>query len=652
MQKINNENNEIIIVRSLTDSDLGLFAVQRPSIASKQRAININAKIAERLLCKEKFEENEALLTCRIIFDNVDEESVRLIGKGGKNWRLGGNKIEGDAFSHLDSRDFVLIRSVEKNDGTSLVTMLFISRSIQRAKHAKVGLLTRDSMKDSMALYLEGSAGFDDLAMMFPAVKVNGHTNGHKHDFTQPPPKTPAFPPMPEDILGRPTKHLTIKEKVRSPFLFEQMFKASGDLSAHEHVTFLETVEALASQLRSALVASNSIIKLEKNHPRAWAAVKDQAIGFVDGGLANLPMLGATPVAARVGGYVVRPGNMTPEREQFIELKRLISELYASTDGGIYDGYFPDVSALRDAARISIEAAGAVKLVKEIPDLKYLFMHGALVNPVSRYTDIMRDKKMVCPFPDFSGEALTELLTGVDPVPIGRDANFIAVYLRQLQALENSDISICGVIEREATTASVIHSVLTNLDDQVIADVLPMPPATWKKEFRRAITPEEESDFYGGRITDSLLFRCVLEPGEALVPVEINRNEMRRAPAAWHDTIKHYPKPLVSYLQSSEWSSPIRLEIFGKDNGNFENIADLIYHCSLLLPKYAFPAGLDIVDKFARVPNWMSKPVNTHTVVQALKQAIDREDEKLFNTIRRKLCGSDREWLLRPGFNK
>lgn len=654
MQKINSENNEIIIVRSLTDSDLGLFAVQRPLTASKQRAININAKIAERLLCKEKFEKNEAQLTCRILFDNVEEESVRRIRKGGKNWRLGGNKVEGDIFSHLDSRDFALIRSVEKNDGTSLVTILFISKSIQRAKHAKVGLLTGDSMRDSMSLYREGSAGFDDLALLFPAAKVAGNTNGHKLYSTQlkDPQKIETFPPMPEDILGRPARHLTIKEKVRSPFLFEQMFKASGDLSAHEHVIFLETVEALASQLRSALLASNRIIKLEKNHPRAWAAVKDQAIGFVDGGLAGLSMLGATPVAARVGGYIVRPGNTTPEREQFIELKRLISELYASADGGVYDGHFPEVSALRDAARISIEAAGAVKLVKEIPDLKHLFMHGALVNPVSRYTDMMQNEKVVCRFPNFSGEALRELLTGVDPVPAGRDANFIAIYLRQLQALESSDISVCGVIEREATTASVIRSVLNSLDDLVIADVLSMPPATWKKEFRRAVTPEDESDFYGGRITDSLLFRCVLEPGEALVPVEIDRNEMRRAPAAWHDTITHYPKPQVSYLQPSEWSSPIRLEIFGRDKGKFENIADLIYHCSLLLPKYAFPAGLDIVDKFARVPNWMSKPVNTHTAVQALKQAIDREDEKLFNTIRRMLCGSDREWLLRPGFTR
>jgi hypothetical protein len=69
----------------------------------------------------------------------------------------------------------------------------------------------------------------------------------------------------------------------------------------------------------------------------------------------------------------------------------------------------------------------------------------------------------------------------------------------------------------------------------------------------------------------------------------------------------------------------------------------------MLLPQYAFPAGLDIVDKFARIPNWMSTPVNTNTVVQALKRALDRDDTRLFDALRRMLCGSGREWLLRPG---
>ena len=47
--------NEVIIVRSLKDSDLGLFAVHRPTARSKQRAININSNLAEKLVSPEIF---------------------------------------------------------------------------------------------------------------------------------------------------------------------------------------------------------------------------------------------------------------------------------------------------------------------------------------------------------------------------------------------------------------------------------------------------------------------------------------------------------------------------------------------------------------------------------------------------------------------
>lgn len=646
----NTKANEIIAVRSLTDSDLGIFAAHRPAISSKQRALNINAHIAYRLLSPEYFNSSKANFECQIILGSTFQSSRRDFSKVGKNWRLGGKKIEGEEFEQLDSRDFALIRSVEHNEGAYPITILFVSRAIERLKHAQVVRLVEPTMKDSMAVYLEGSAGFQELSMMFPIsanmAEVNepqlGPLSGKRRV---------SFPPMPRDESSKPRSH-TIKDKLRSPHIFEQMLKVSSDLSAPAQISFLENIELLASQLRTVLAANNRIIRLEKNHPKVWKSVEGQPTGFVDGGLANLSMLGSAPIAARVGGYVVRPGDKSSDRERFIVLKKLINEMYSDSDGGIYNGSFPDYGALRDAARISIEAAGAVRLIDEEPALRFLFLHGALVNPVSRYTDVMHDGQPRFIFPDFSTEALTELLPRNSSMPQGRGANFISVYLRQLKALENSNASVCGVIEREATTTTAIRAVLRSLDDTDIAPHLPMPPAKWKQWFLSIVDPVGEDEGLGQRITDSLLFRCVLEPCEALVPVEIDRNELRRAPNAWKDFIAHYPKPLVSYLQPNEWSAPIRLEIFSKDLDNFEQTAELILHCSLLLPRYAFPAGLDIVDKFARIPNWMSKPINTNTAVQALKRALYKGDEKIFDRLRSMLCGSNREWLLRPSIIK
>jgi len=179
-------------------------------------------------------------------------------------------------------------------------------------------------------------------------------------------------------------------------------------------------------------------------------------------------------------------------------------------------------------------------------------MHGALVNPVSRYTDVMKDKKVRYAFPHFSSDALKELLPASDSARSGRDANFISVYLRQLELLMASKTTVCGVVERESHTTSVIRQIINGLDDEAIRPLLPLPPEQWKDWFIASIDPADEEDGQGQRITDPLLFRCVLEPGEALRSVKINRNEMRRAPEAWKDKIVHYPAPVVSYLQPTE----------------------------------------------------------------------------------------------------
>lgn len=262
-------------------------------------------------------------------------------------------------------------------------------------------------------------------------------------------------------------------------------------------------------------------------------------------------MLGSAPIAARVGGYVVVPGARGPERENFVVLKYLIDELYSSHGGGVYDDSFPDIGALRDAARISIEAAGAVRLLSDYSDLKWLLVHGALVNPVSRYTDVMQEGRVRHRFPDFSKSALAELLPGANFTGRDRDHNFISVHRRQLQFLEATETVVCGVIERESTTTSVCRAVLDSLPDDIIRDLLPEPPGEWKRWFRNAVDPSDDDDFEGQRITDSLLFRCVLEPGEALVPIDINRNDLRKAPQAWSQVISLYPTPRVTYLQVS-----------------------------------------------------------------------------------------------------
>ena len=642
--------NEIIVVRSLKDSDLGLFAVHRPAARSKQRAININAHLAARLLAPTIFAAGGAELECLCIFGDVVIPGKRHFGKVGKNWRLGGKMIEGDAFASLDSADFALIRSVEYNDGSTPITVTFVSRKTDRVTHAGLAAIVARSMKDSMALYDAMTDGFADL-MPYCATGT-AFTSGlpARRRATAP---QHAIPIMPRDDApssqGRPR---TVHEKIRSSYMMERMLRAAADLSAPAQLRFIETVERLASQLREVLLATGGIVNIKHDHHDFWTSVAGQTIGFVDGGLANLSMLGSAPIAARVGGYWVTPGDRTPDREQFKMLKHLIDDLYAHDEGGVYDDVFPDIGALRDAARISIEAAGVVQMLQDVPKARWILLHGSLVNPVSRYTDVMEEGRVRHRFPHFSSTALSELLRPEDLPRADRDTNFISVHLRQLEIMRDSEAVVCGVVEREGTSSTVCRTLVMSLDDQAIAPLLPDPPAKWKKWFLNALDPADDPESEGQRITDSLLFRCVLQPGEALSPVVIERNEMRRAPKAWADLIVKYPKPHVSYVQVSEWSAPFRLEMFENKLPLFERTAALVSHCSLLLPRYAFPVGLDIADKFAKVPNWMTRPVNTHATVQALKGALEAGDTRSFDALRRLLCGSGREWLLRPSVHR
>ena len=584
-------------------------------------------------------------LDCTSVFGKEVRRTERRFSKTHKNWRLGGPKIEGIAFAELDSKDFMLLRSVPANDGTQPVVISFICRKTDRIVHAGIAAVVESHLHASMAAFSDDHESFHDLAVHCSARVPARHTS------TSSPARRPV-PPMPRDELPPPRPRQNVADKVMSPHILEPMLKVAADLSAPAQVRFLRTVGALAEQLRTVLLHTDGIVRIDRDHGAFWKSLSGRRIGFVDGGLANLSMLGSAPIAARVGGYSVIPGVRGEKREDFIFLKHLIDELYSSEDGGVYNDSFPDTGALRDAARISIEVAGAVQMLTRHSDLQALLLHGALVNPVSRYSDVMRDGRTHHRFPDFSDRALTTLLPGEEQPRRGRDRNFISVHLRQLELLRDAEPTICGVVERESSTASVCRAVLASLKNHEIGDILPEPPDGWKRRFRDLIDPAGDDDVEGPRITDALLFRCVLYPGEALRPVELDRNDLRRAPHAWQPTIARYPRPWVSYLQVNEWTSPIRLEMFRRSTDTFENTAKLVMHCALLLPRYAFPVGLDIVDKFARIPNWLSRPVNSATVVRALKIALDDDDTTLFHQLRTMLCGSGRDFLLRPGITR
>ncbi|MEI7752435.1 MAG: DNA double-strand break repair nuclease NurA, partial [Candidatus Omnitrophota bacterium] len=444
------------------------------------------------------------------------------------------------------------------------------------------------------------------------------------------PPSVPYFPDIKKKSESSKSK---IRQTIESSHVITQLLAATATLSAQSQSDYLGVLETIATQIREKLEAMGKIKKVEIQHNRLWLSVKNKKIAFIDGGMANMASLGSAPIAIRVGSYVVKPGTEGPEREAFDFEIQLVGELYQSgmAGEGIFDGLDEDIDRMKDVARICLETAGAIKLAeRKEPD--FIFMHGPLVNPVSMYS--------YKGFPNFSAQGLEFLLPEKERERTGHDANFIRVHLAQLRFLQSCKAVTCGVIERSSNSTLVAQAYINLMcKDQLITNA---DADVFKQRLREF------------KISDSILFECVLNEAEYMEPIPINKNEYYpgRTPDIWMQDLKDYPLPSVSFMKPSQMSSPVRVEMFECSLGKAERIFDLLVHSSRLLPQYAFPAGLDIVDKHSKIPNWMTRPINARLSAQIMKKALETKNPTMINAMRRMLCNSPRDMMFRPGIFK
>lgn len=164
------KRGEIIVVRSLAESDLGIFSMHRLSATSKQRAVALTTPVARKLLSDRLFTAGGADFDMICVYRGYGNREFRNIGKVGKNWRLGGRKITANGCAFLDSKDFVLLRSVSGNDGDHPILMTFIGRQRERLLHAGIVASLGDSFQSSVAVVTAGSDAFTALNAAFPSV--------------------------------------------------------------------------------------------------------------------------------------------------------------------------------------------------------------------------------------------------------------------------------------------------------------------------------------------------------------------------------------------------------------------------------------------------------------------------------------------------
>jgi hypothetical protein len=405
------------------------------------------------------------------------------------------------------------------------------------------------------------------------------------------------------------------------------MLHVAARSSAQAQESFVERLCAVAAAVRGVFDANGLIRRLEYRPNAYWPSIKGQEVAFLDGGVANIDLPSAAPIGIRVGSYTVRPGERDlSKRERFDIALSVVDDLYAE-DGATYDDDFLDQAKLRDAARIISETAAVWHLVKGDNCPNAVLLHGPLVNPAAPYG--LED------FPSYSLPACRRFLD--DPGWNGDDEQrqFVALYAELLKRIAEAGKTAIGVVERSVGKEPVVtRTALYALQDA----------GTLREKETRDLLQVIKT--YG--LNDATLLDVVLSEGEYLKPIPVMRQgPENKWPDAWKTWIRSYPNALTTYLKPSELTVPFRVEAFEREPA-MEGALELVLHTSRLLPSYGFPVGLDIVDKFAKVPEWMSKGIRGQHQVVLLKKALESGDPRALTFAKRVLTAQGRDWFFRP----
>jgi hypothetical protein len=430
---------------------------------------------------------------------------------------------------------------------------------------------------------------------------------------------------------------------LNGPHILDQLLTHLMELKLEEAPNFLTVTKGLADQLRGLLAHERSSVRVHRmplSHQDAWAEVYGSTVSFVDGGAARLTALpGVEPAAMRVGVYSVIPGEKDPEARESFQLRpQLIADMISRPT--VNDP--PDRRRLQEACRYVLELLMCVERAERntlVDRPRIIYLHGPLVNQFTQYDE---GEPNYLPALDegflrrygIDQAAVTDRVPRIPPqggVPMWN--HFMAMYGYLLRRIEEVGIPIVGVVER-STGSPLVESVLRQLQHDRV--------------FNEAAVNEFKNLQRRYRITDTLLFGCLLSEGEYITPLRIPKNNKRRARDWWKPVVEGYLSPFATILKPADAMPPLRIELNEAANEQCDFVVRITYHSSRLLPRYVFPVGLDIVDKYVKVPDWISRGVSATMAANVLRRALLDGDARVFAQARHFLAGEPRDFFFRP----
>lgn len=412
-----------------------------------------------------------------------------------------------------------------------------------------------------------------------------------------------------------------------------------------------------------------------------WSQFQNEVVTFIDGGIGRVQISSQVPILLRVGSYCVRTGErrMT-EREQFGYYPVILGDL----EGGSKERKdFPDI------VRITAELLGGLSALERMPDLNVLMFHGPLVYLMGGYaghtpfteTDIDLFLHQYASDPaTVSGlkeKFLHEAFVDIYPQMTDRADEWVQrrlfeplawisfLYRQLIEKARNRKPTplIVGVVERgelrEFSERILLDRVFHGLRAKGRLDY-------FNQMYGRTDLKSPKSLLDKLGYTDALLLAMLLRPGEYSEPWQVSKYEGLRQGnvslpgESGTSTVNFsplkpggigFPKVVACYVHVSETTEPVRVEMFEEfGKHQLAEAVRRVYLYSRLLPGYGFPVGLDIADKFAHVPAWLtdaySKLIRHHLGVSLQRGEIS--DAEMRRILVQAIYMTHRDWLFRP----
>ena len=399
---------------------------------------------------------------------------------------------------------------------------------------------------------------------------------------------------------------------------------------------FMDVSIKIADTIHKICDEEKIIFNVPYNGREYWKYGKSLETCFVDGGVYSSFESSSAPFAIRAKSYIVKPNNPISNREKFEESIAFMGDLYDSKNN-IYelseDPYEDNqlLNKKKDAARIVFEIACIVKHLFEKRKFNYCLLHGPIQTPVMPFSGpefpLFKEEivKNILPFLNFKTKKDEKNL----------NAHFINVYLNSLNYLTKSKFPIFGIVERTKSTIYLRNLLFIAKQKNKIA----------ANDYEKMI-----STINRYKINDGNLLELILLDGQALKPLEVEKQIPSKAWGEWDVQMNSFPKTFVGYLKTNSHQAPIRIETLNKPKNIYKDF-EYILAMSKLLPNYGFPAGLDVVDKSAKIPSWLGKAAKGYYSKYYLDLAIGTKNNKNVNSALKMLQGG-RVWNNRPKAGK